>query len=35
MTMGEALWLLAVIWSAAAWATALTLLARWVIRHAR
>jgi hypothetical protein len=35
MTMGEALWVLFVLWAAAAWATALTLLARWVIRRAR
>lgn len=35
MTTREVLRLLAITWSAAAWATALTLLVRWVIRRAR
>jgi len=35
ITMPQALWTLATIWSAAAWLTALILLVRWVIRRAR
>lgn len=35
MTMGEALWLLFVLWATAAWVTALILFARWVIHRAR
>lgn len=36
MSMGEALWVLAVIWSAAAWLVALYLLGTWLVkRHGR
>lgn len=33
MSMGEALWLLAVIWAATAWLVALYLLGLWVVRR--
>lgn len=35
MSMGQALWLLAEIWAAAALTTAAVMFARWLIRHAR
>ena len=33
MDMGDALWLLLVIWAAAAWLMALYLIACWVVKR--